>query len=71
MLLTAAAVVVGASVILFDLIFQGLALSSDGSRSSIDSSFAHGSAGSLLHERTAEPPEGRNYDKSQLQEAHV
>ncbi len=51
MLLTAAAVVVGASVILFDPIFQGLALSLMAGRSCLDRSFPHGCAGSLLSVR--------------------
>jgi multidrug efflux pump subunit AcrB len=70
MLLTAAAVVVGASVILFDPIFQGLALS-----------LMAGEVASTVLSRMAVPvlyymSERRNYAKtevssSQLQEAQV
>src|SRR5438309_190542 len=48
MLLTAAAVVVGASVILFDPIFQGLALSGDGGRGGVHRLVADGGASPLL-----------------------
>ena len=52
MLLTAAAVVVGASVILFDPDFPGLGYFVDGGRSRVDGALANGGAGSLLLERT-------------------
>ncbi len=48
MLLTAAAVVVGASVILFDPIFQGLGDFADGRRSRFDGPLSHDCSGSLL-----------------------
>ena len=49
MLLTALAVVVGASVILADPIFQGLAISLDGGRNRLAAHQPHGGAGALLH----------------------
>ena len=49
MLLTAAAVVVGSSVILFDPIFQGMAIAAHVRRSGGDAAFADHGAGPLLH----------------------
>ena len=51
MLLTAAAVVAGAFVILFDPDLSGPGDFVDGGRGGIDISFAHGGAGALLPER--------------------
>ncbi len=48
MLLTAAAVVVGSSVILFDPIFQGLAIALDGRRDRFAAALANDGSGSIL-----------------------
>jgi hypothetical protein len=53
MALTAAAMIVGAWVILFDPIFQGLAISLMARRGRVASALAHGRARPLLH---GEPP---------------
>ena len=54
MVLTAAAVVVGAGVVLFDPIFQGLAVCSDGGRSSLTRVIANDGSGCLLHGESQE-----------------